>query len=117
MAVEKDSVSKGSTVQTVKMKYVGHFRGSQKLVSLPIPLISNSQKLDHSLAFTRTSDKQGPAFCEVPIEWAGALMAVGGNWQVVDKLTPELTKAIDEAKSTCDERVKKFALENEMVEA
>ncbi len=105
------------TKQTVKMKFTGHFRGTQKLVALPIPLVANSQKLDMELSFTRTSDRQGPAFCEVPIEWVGALMQVGGNWKVVDKLTPELTVEIAKAKEICDARMKTFALENQMVEA
>jgi hypothetical protein len=113
MAEDKKSTSP----QTVKMKYTGHFRGSQKVVALPIPLISNSQKLDEQLVFTRTSDKQGPAFCDVRLEWVGALLEVGGNWQIVDKLTPDLARAIEDAKVACDERMKKFVLENEMVEA
>lgn len=102
---------------TVKMKFVGHFRGVEKRVALPIPLISNSQKLDHELKFLRGSDTNGPAYCDVPIEWVGALIEVGGNWQVVDKLTPELAAMISSAHEICSERMKKFILENELVEA
>ena len=65
--------------QTIKMKYMGHFKGMTKTVNLPIPLISNSQKLEQELHFVRTV-KNAPAYCEVPIEWAGSLLAVGGNW-------------------------------------
>ena len=102
---------------TVQMKYVGHFKGTTKQVALPIPLISKSQQLESVLEFTRPSPKLGPAFCEVPMEWAGSLLEVGGNWQVVDKLTPELSRQIADAKEVCDAKMKKFILENEMVEA
>ena len=102
---------------TVKMKFMGHFRGTRKVVSLPIPLISNSQRLDKELVFERSSDRQGPAFCDVPLEWAGALMEVGGNWQLVDKLTPDLHMEIAKAKDACDAKMRTFALENQAVEA
>lgn len=101
---------------TVKMKFMGHFRGTEKRVMLPIPLIANSQKLDKELSFTRNSDRNGPAFCEVPMEWAGALLAVGGNWQINEKLTPELKMQIDAAKTDCDVKMETFARENEVVE-
>lgn len=104
-----------NTVNTIKMKFVGHFRGKQKVVALPIPFISKSQQLDEELVFERSSDRTGPAFCDVPVEWAGSLMAVGGNWQVADKLTPELSKSIDSAHAECKARMDKFALENELV--
>lgn len=102
---------------TVKMKFVGQFKGTTKKVELPIPLISNSQKLEETLKFTRTDKKQGPAFCDVPLDWVGALLAVGGNWRTVDPITPELALAIAEAKAATDARMAKLALENELVEA
>lgn len=101
---------------TVKMKFMGHFRGTEKRVALPIPLIANSQKLDKELAFTRSSDRTGPAFCQVPLEWAGALLAVGGNWQLDEKLTPELKAHLDAAKAECDAKMEAFVRDNEMVE-
>ena len=102
---------------TVKMKFTGHFSGTQKIVQLPIPLIANSQKLDQTIVFSRQSNKQGPAFGEVPLEWAGALMDVGGNWQLVDKLTPELKVQIVAAQEENNERMRTFALENQAVDA
>lgn len=102
---------------TVKMKYVGHFIGVEKVVQLPIPLIAKSQQLEERLAFKRTSERQGPGFCDVPMEWAGALMDVGGNWKVVEELTPELTAKIKAAQVVCAARMDKFALENELVDA
>jgi hypothetical protein len=117
MAVEKVEKIEKESRASVKMKFVGHFRGTHKAVALPIPLISNSQKLDKELVFERSSERQGPAYCDVPMEWVGALMSVGGNWQVVDKLTPELQTEIAKAKETCDARMKTFALENQTVEA
>ena len=114
MAVEK---AEKEPKTTVKMKFMGHFRGTRKTVALPIPLIANSQKLDKELVFERASERQGPAYCEVPIEWAGALIEVGGNWQVVDKLTPELQADIAKAKEACDAKMKTFALENQVVDA
>lgn len=109
--------SKNESRTTVKMKFVGHFRGVEKRVALPIPLISNSQKLDKELQFTRTSDRNGPAYCDVPMEWVGALLEVGGNWQIVDKLTADLQAKIDAAHAINQVRMQKFILENEMVEA
>jgi len=103
--------------QTVRMKYLGNFRGTQKVVQLPIPLISNSQKLDKTLVFARSNDSHGPAFCDVPMEWAGALLDLGGNWQPVDKISPELRNQITTAQSGCDARMKTFAEENVMVDA
>lgn len=102
---------------TVKMKYVGHFRGLEKIVHLPIPLISNSQKLDQVLSFQRKDTKQGPAFCEVPLEWVGALLLVGGNWQLDEKMTPELQAQIGDAKAACDLRMAAFVRDNELVDA
>jgi hypothetical protein len=67
--------------------------------------------------FQRTNDKQGPAFCDVPMEWAGALLEVGGNWQMAEKLTPELTAQIQGAHGMNTARMQKFALDNEMVDA
>ena len=116
MAGEKVEKVEKESRASVKMKFVGHFRGTRKAVALPIPLISNSQKLDRELVFERTSDRQGPAYCDVPMEWAGALMDVGGNWQVVDKLTPDLQVEIAKAKEACDARMRTFALENQAVE-
>src|SRR6185295_17994154 len=101
---------------TVRMKYTGIFKGPQKIVELPIPLISNSQKLDEHLKFTREGTK-GPAFCDVPIKWAGALIAVGGRWQVAEPLTPEMLTKIAAAKEACDAEMRKFAEDNELVEA
>ena len=103
MATEKVE----SKLTSIKMKYVGHFRGTEKRVAL----------LDKELIFSRTSDRNGPAFCDVPMEWAGALIQVGGNWQVVDKLTPDAIAAIGTAHDLCEERMKKFILENELVDA
>ena len=102
---------------TVRMKYVGHLAGSQKVVELPIPLISKSQKLDDMLVFKRQGDRQGPAFCDVPMEWVGALMDVGGNWQLVEKPSPELLSTIKAAQAACTARMEKFALENDLVDA
>jgi hypothetical protein len=107
------TISPKPAEQTVKMKYIGHFKGTQKRVSLPIPLISNSQKLEQELVFERESDKRGPAYCQVPMEWAGALLAVGGSWQAAEKITPELQQDIDRAKDTCDAKMRAFALENQ----
>lgn len=101
---------------TVKMKYVGHFKGNEKIVELPIPLVSNSMKLEQVLTFTRKV-KNGPGFCDVPIEWAGALLAVGGNFQSDEKITPDLKAVIDSAKLETDEKMRKQALENELVTA
>ncbi len=102
---------------TVKMKFVGHFHGLAKVVELPIPLVAKSQKLEETLSFKRTSERQGPGFCDVPMEWVGALMDVGGNWQCVEKPTPELLSTIKAAQVACKERMDKFALENELVDA
>ncbi len=102
---------------TVRMKYVGHFNGTQKVVELPIPLISKSQKLDDTLVFKRQGERQGPGFCDVPLEWVGSLMDVGGNWKLVDEATPELLSKIKAAQVACKERMDKFALENDLVEA
>ena len=101
---------------TVKMKYVGVFKGAVKTVELPIPLISNSMKLEQKLEFTRTTTK-GPAYCEVPYEWAGALIQLGGNFQLAEPLTPAQKAAVDAAHGECQDRMKKLALENELVEA
>jgi len=113
MPIDKDSKVPATTV---RMKYTGLFRGLEKLVQLPIPLISNSQKLEEVLTFTRALPK-GPAFCDVPMKWAGALIAVGGRWQVVDAMTPELLARIAAAKESCDAEMRKFAEDNELVEA
>jgi hypothetical protein len=102
---------------TVRMKFMGPFRGTDKLVQLPIPLMAKSQKLEEELHFVRPSSKQGPAFCEVPIEWVGALLDVGGHWQVAESVTPELMTKIAEAKVVCDDKMRKFIAENELVEA
>lgn len=102
---------------TVRMKYVGHFTGSQKIVHLPIPLIAKSQQLDETLVFKRQGERHGPGFCDVPMEWAGALIDVGGNWKLVDEPTPELLSKIQAAQAACNARMAKFALENELVEA
>lgn len=118
MADEKPAPPKPVAAKTtVRMKFTGHFKGTTKVVELPIPLIANSQKLEETLTFTRTSNRQGPAFCDVPVEWVGALLAVGGKWQVVDPLTPELEGTIAAAKVRTDARMQKFADENELVEA
>ena len=101
---------------SVKMKFMGRFNGTTKIVQLPIPLISKSQKLEQELFFTREDKSHGPAFCDVPMDWAGALMAVGGNFQINEKLTPELQGKIDAAKSMTDSKMKAFAEENEAVE-
>jgi hypothetical protein len=99
---------------SVKMKFVGHFKGAIKTVNLPIPLIANSQKLEQELTFVRTA-KSGPAFCDVPMEWAGALLAVGGNFQAAEKITPQLQAAIEVAQEETDERMKKQAIENDLM--
>jgi hypothetical protein len=101
---------------TVKMKYVGHFKGTTKTVELPIPLVSNSMKQEEVLTFSRTS-KNGAAYCEVPMRWVGALLAVGGNWQLAETVTPDLKSRIEVERAENDERMRKFALENELVEA
>ena len=102
---------------TIKMKFMGTFKGPQKVVQLPIPLISNSQKLDKTLVFERANDSHGPAFCEVPIEWAGALLDLGGNWQTVGTITADLRNQITTAQSMCNAKMKTFADENVMVDA
>ena len=50
------------------------------------------------------------------MEWAGSLLAVGGHWQSAEKLTPEQEAAIESARKQTDQRMKKFALENEVFE-
>jgi hypothetical protein len=102
--------------ETVKMKYVGHFKGNTKVVELPIPLVSNSMKQEEVLTFSRTT-KNGIAYCEVPLRWAGALLSVGGNFQLAETLTPDLKGRLEVEKAENDERMRKFALENELVEA
>jgi hypothetical protein len=102
---------------TVRMQYRGHFKGSVKTVQLPIPLIANSQKIDQTLSFERAATSRGPAFCDVPLEWAGTLLAVGGNWSAAEPLSPELLARIAAAKEVCDEKMRRFILENEMVDA
>lgn len=101
---------------TVKMKFVGISKASTKTVELPIPLISNSQKLTEQLVFSRTAAK-GPLTCDVPLKWAGALLAVGGNWQMNEKLTDELSAQIDKAKESTAKEMEAFAIENNVVEA
>src|ERR1700675_4814943 len=103
MGFEKKVDSEPKT--TVRMQYRGHFKGSQKIVNLPIPLVANSQKLEQTLTFERAATSRGPAFCEVPMEWVGILLAVGGLWSMVDQATPELTAKIAAAKAVCDEKV------------
>ena len=102
---------------TVRMKYTANFRGTEKQVQLPIPLISNSQKLESSLKFTRATDSHGPAFCEVPLEWVGTLVEVGGNFQLAEKLTPEMHVKVEAAREATVARMKVFADENQVVEA
>ena len=102
---------------SVKMKFTGIFKGTEKIVQLPIPLISNSQKLDTQLRFERPNGSHGPARCEVPLEWAGSLLEVGGNWQLDEKLTSELTAKIQAAKDETDAKMRLLADENQMVEA
>lgn len=109
-AMEPESKS----IETVKMKYMGHFKGLRKVVELPIPLLSNSQKLEETLVFTRTTNK-GPAVADVPMEWAGALLHVGGNWQLNEKVSVERQAAIDAAYEATNGRMEQFALDNEMV--
>ena len=99
---------------TVKMKFVGHFKGTERIVQLPIPLISNSMKLDESLTFKRTT-KTGAAYCEVPLEWAGALLAVGGNWQMDEPMTDDLKHRIASEHDKTKTRMKKWAIENDVV--
>jgi hypothetical protein len=115
MPFEKKVVAE--TASIVKMKYVGHFNGVEKIVQLPIPLIAKSQKLEAVLSFKRTSESRGPGFCDVPIEWVGALMDVGGNWKLVEEPSTELLSTIRDAQEACKARMDKFALENELVEA
>lgn len=102
--------------KTVKMKYVANFQGTQKTVQLPIPLIANSQKLDQQLTFTREAGNHGPAYCEVPMEWAGKLLAVGGSFQPADKLSTEIQGQIDAEREATDARMKKFSEENTVSE-
>lgn len=113
MADEKKATER----TTVKMKYTGIMKGNSKLVELPIPLVSNSQKLDHPLTFTRPTGSRGPLTCDVPMKWAGALLAVGGNWKLNEDLTDELAAKIESARKACEKEMAAFALENEMVEA
>jgi len=101
---------------TVKMQYRGHFKGTQKIVQLPIPLLSTSQKLEQTLVFERAATSHGPAFCQVPLEWVGILLDVGGYWSVAEPLTADLTAKIASAKEATAARMKKFSLENELVE-
>lgn len=101
---------------TVRMKYVGHFKGLHKIVELPIPLLSNSQKFEQTIVFLRPINT-GPALADVPLEWVGALLNVGGNWQLNEKVTPEVQTQIDVAYQATISRMEKFALDNEMVEA
>ena len=119
MATETKTAETKAPVTTVRMKFTGPFRGKEKIVQLPIPLIAHSQALDEELRFTRLDERKGPAFCDVPLEWVGSLLAVGGRWQLADKekMTPELTAKIADAKVACDARMEKFIQENELVEA
>lgn len=109
--------SKPEVKTTVKMKFTGMMKGNVKTVALPIPLVSNSQKLDQELTFTRAEKTHGPLCGEVPLKWAGALLAVGGNWKLNEELTPELTAKIEAARLACEKDMEAFARENEMVEA
>jgi len=110
MAVEAPSKT------TIKMKYTGHMKGSQKVVELPIPLIANSQKLDLQLVFTRAVDSHGPLTCDVPLEWAGALLATGGFFQASEKITPEIQAKIEAAKELTAAKMQRFADDNLLVE-
>ena len=102
---------------TVKMKYTGIMKGNVKVVALPIPLIATSQKLDQELRFTRADKSHGPLVCEVPLRWAGSLLAVGGNWKLNEEMTADLSAKIEAARVFCDKEMDAFARENEMVDA
>lgn len=115
--VEDESELADEASETVRMKFTGHFRGTEKIVNLPIPLIANSQKFDEVLRFVRESDRQGPAFCDVPLHWAGSLLEIGGCWQAVDRLSSATLARIAEAKSVNDEKIAAFVRDNEMVDA
>lgn len=112
-----ETATKATEKSTVKMKYTGIMKGNVKTVALPIPLVSNSQKLDQELTFTRAEKSHGPLCGEVPMKWAGALLAVGGNWKMNEDLTPELAAKIEKARVDCEKDMEAFARENEMVEA
>lgn len=109
--------AKATEKTTVKMKFTGMMKGNIKTVELPIPLVSNSQKLDAQLTFTRPAGSHGPLTCDVPLKWAGLLLAVGGNWKINEDMTDELAAKIEKAKKACEKEMEAFALENEMVEA
>ena len=106
-----------SEERKVKMRFTGVLKGNVKHVSLPIPLISNSQKYDEVLTFTRPPGTRGPLTCDVPMKWAGMLLAVGGNWQLNEKLTPDLERQMADAKTLCAREVEEFVRANEMVES
>ncbi len=119
MAFEKKDIQAKPETElktTVRMQYRGHFKGTRKVVSLPIPLIANSQKLEEELVFERAAGSRGPAFCDVSFAWAGTLLEVGGYWSLAEPMTPELTVRLAAAKETTDARMQRFILENELVE-
>jgi len=108
---------KATEKTTVKMKFVGIMKGNIRTVELPIPLVSNSQKLDGQLTFARQPGSHGPLTCDVPMKWAGSLLALGGNWKINEDLTDELKAKIEAAKASCAKEMEAFVLENEMVDA
>src|SRR5262245_29782867 len=111
MAVEK-VVEK----HTVKMKFTGNMKENEKVIDLPIPFISNSQKVGQ-LVFKRPAGSRGPLTCDLPLKWVGELLVVGGNWKLNEDMTDELSAKIEKAKKACEKEMEAFVLENEMVEA
>lgn len=103
--------------RTVKMRFAGVMKGNVKHVSLPIPLIANSQKYEEVLTFTRQPGTRGPLTCEVPMKWAGMLLAVGGHWQLNEPSTPDLDRQIADAKLSTAHEVDEFVRINESVGA
>ena len=51
----------------------------------------------------------------VPLEWVGALLAVGGNWVLDEPMTDELKGRIASAHDATKSRMKKWAIENDVV--
>ena len=98
--------------KTVKMKFVAKFNGTEKVVELPIPLLATSQKLNQQLIFTRPAGNHGPAYCDVPMEWADKLLAIGGSFLPADEHATKMQSKIDIERVETDARKKKFDEEN-----
>ena len=115
-AAEKLASAAGGE-RTVKMRFAGVLKGNVKHVALPIPLIANSQKYEEVLTCTRHPGTRGPLTCDVPMKWAGMLLAVGGHWQLNESSTPDLERQIAAAKLLTAREVDEFVRINESVDA